>query len=289
MKTVLRLIVFAALIAGLVPLYQQTQGVDPAQRDSVTGMLRQLKELDTDWNVQVLRSKTGLNKHYDPVTQPERVALQLMDALTPQLAVFDYRLKEQEQQLRDALVAKIEVIDRFKGQNAILRNSVRYIPLATNELKAKAREAGEAIPAKRTEMAALAGSADLVLIDTLKLETARDADSNRILRQLVGGLVERRGDYPPAVAESFDTFLNHVITISTQKEREDELLEELGKVPVLARIEAIDSAFKVSFDRAFGKREQYRILLYAYAGFLLALLAFLFGRSTRPQLEPAMA
>ena len=289
MKTLLKFIVFAALIAGLVPLYQETQGVDTAQRDSVTGMLRQLKELDTDWNVQVLRSKTGLNKHYDPVTQPQRVVLQLMDTIGPQLAAFDYRLREPEQQLREALVAKMDLIDRFKSQNAILRNSVRFIPLATSELKVKAREAGEAIPAKRTEMTALAGSADLVLIDTLKLETARDADSNRNLRQLVGTLVERRGEYPPAVSESFETFLNHVITISTQKEREEELLEELGKVPVLARIEAIDTAFKAAFDRAYAKREQYRIMLYAYAGFLLALLAFLFGRSTRPQLQPAMA
>jgi DAHL domain len=291
MKTLLKFVVFAALVAGLVPLYQETRGVDPSQREAITGMLRQLKELDTDWNVQVLRSKTGLNKHYDPVTQPERVALQLMDTIAPQLAAYDYRLKEPEQQLRDAVVAKIEVIDRFKAQNAVLRNSVRFIPLATNELKAKAREAGEAIPAKRAEMTALAGSADQVLIDTLKLETARDADSNRNLRQLVGTLVERRGEFPPAVAESFETFLNHVITISTQKEREEELLEELGKVPVLARIDALDRAFKAAFDRALEKREKYTLALWSYAGFLLALLAFFLGRSTRPawQPEPAAA
>ena len=116
MKTLLKLVVFAALVAGLVPLYQETRGVDPSQREAITGMLRQLKELDTDWNVQVLRSKTGLNKHYDPVTQPERIALQLLDTIAPQLAAYDYRLKEPEQQLRDAVVTKIEVIDRFKAQ-----------------------------------------------------------------------------------------------------------------------------------------------------------------------------
>jgi|SRR6185503_5491564 len=289
MKTLLKFVVFAALVAGLVPLYQETRGVDTAQRDAVTGMLRDLKALDTDWNVQVLRSKTGLNKHYDPVTQPERVALQLLDGISPQLAAYDYRLKEQEQQLRDALVAKIEVIDRFKAQNAVLRNSVRYVPLATNELKAKAREAGDAIPAKRAEMTTLAGNADLVLIDTLKLETSRDADSNRNLRQLVGTLVERRGEYPQSVAESFDTFLNHVITISTQKEREEELLEDLGKVPVIARIEALDRAFTAAFDRAYARHEKYTLIMYGYAGFLLALLAFMLGRSSRPELQPAMA
>src|SRR5207237_8347671 len=104
----------------------------------------------------------------------ERVALQLLDAISPQLAAYDDRLRDQEQQLREALIAKMDVVDRFKAQNAILRNSMRYIPLATTELKAKAREAGDPLADKRADTTTLTGNADQVLIDTLKLETRRD-------------------------------------------------------------------------------------------------------------------
>jgi len=189
------------------------------------------------------------------------------------------------------LVAKIALIDRFKAQNAILRNSLRFIPLATEDLKAKAREAGESNPAQRTEMMALVQAADLVLIDTLKLETARDAELNAALRRRVGALVDRRSSYAPAVQQSFDIFLNHVSTISAQKEREDEVLEELGKLPVATRIEAVERDFVSAFDRAVAKREKYLMMSYVYGGLLLALLAFVIGRATTRSrdLEPATA
>jgi len=289
MKTLLKLIGFAALVAGLAFLYRETLGIDPAQRDQVAAMLRELKHIDAEWDVHVLRSKTGLNKNYDALTRPQVAALQILDSAAGRFSSLDYRLRESEGQLKEMLNAKINLVDRFKAQNSILRNSLRYIPLATDDLKAKAREAGEANPAKRAEMGSLVQAADLVLIDTLKLETARDAELNANLRKRVGALVDRRGEFPPTVAASFDTFLSHVSTISAQKEREDEVLEELGKLPVATRIDALERDFMSAFDRAIAKREKYRMMSYVYAGLLLALLAFLMGRGTRRSLEPAAA
>src|ERR1044071_4940284 len=240
MKTLLRLVVFAVLAAGLWLLYRETLGVDPAQRERVASILNDLRQIDAQWDVHVLRSKTGLDKNYDPLTRPQTAALQLLETWTGKLAAVDYRLSDSESQLKEALFAKIDLVDRFKAQNAILRNSLRFVPLAAEDLKTKARAAAEATPAKRAEMAALVESVDQVLIDTLKLETARDAELNGNLRRRVTKLVERRGDYPKALGESFDTFLNHVATISAQKEREDELLEQLGRVALAERIEAVD-------------------------------------------------
>ena len=287
MKTLLRGVVFAVLAAGLWLLYRETLGVDPAQREQIAFILNDLRQIDAQWDVHVLRSKTGLDKNYDPLTRPQVVALQVLESSGGKLAAVDYRLSDSEAKLKEALLAKIDLVDRFKAQNAILRNSLRFVPLAAEDLKTKAREAGDATPAKRAEMAALVESVDQVLIDTLKLETARDAELNGSLRRRVTKLVERRGDYPKALGESFDTFLNHVATISAQKEREDELLEQLGRVALAERIEAVDRGFMSAFDRLLGKRDSFRLMLYAYAGFLLALVAFLLGRGSRPETGPA--
>lgn len=287
MKTLLRFVVFAVLAAGLWLLYRETLGIDPAQRERVVSILNDLRQIDAQWDVHVLRSKTGLDKNYDPLTQPQIAALQVLESSAGKLSAVDYRLSDSEAKLKEALLAKNDLVDRFKAQNAILRNSLRFVPHAAEDLKAKAREAGDSHPAKRAEMASLSESTDLVLIDTLKLETARDAELNSNLRRRIGKLVERRGEYPQAVAESFDTFLNHVSTISAQKEREDELLEQLGKVPVAARIDTLERGFMSAFNRLYAKREQYLMMFYAYAGFMLALLAFLAGRGMRPKLQSA--
>src|SRR4051812_39463185 len=191
MKPIVRYAIWSALallLTGILAfLYLKTQAIDPAQRNTVNGLLRDLKQLDADWNVDVLRSKTGLNKNYDPVTQPQHVVLQLEETIAAEnTAVIDLNLREAQKQLKEALNAKIDLVDQFKAQNAILRNSVRFIPVATEELKTRSREAAETVPGKRAQMLALREAAGEILIETLKLGNTGDNDSVIRIRQLLG-------------------------------------------------------------------------------------------------------
>ncbi len=279
MKTFLKyaawLVVAGSLIGVLAFLYLKTQALDPTQRNAVTSLLRDLKQLDADWNVHVLRSKTGLAKNYDLVTEPQRVVLQLAEGIAAKSAgAFDGRLREAQGQLKETLSVKIDLVDQFKAQNAILRNSLRFIPLATEELRTKAGEAAGTAPGKRAQMLVLRNGAEQVLLETLKLGSTSDSDSIGYIRQLIGPLVGQRSDYPPAVLEAFNVFVNHVVTILAQKEREDELLDQFAKLPVVQRIDALGGALESAFDRASSEREKYRVVLFVYSAFLLTLLAF---------------
>ena len=70
-----------ALIAVLGFLIVMTRSVGFDANNEVVAALRQLKQIDAEWNVDVLRSKTGLNNSYDPVASP----LPLIEALAVQL------------------------------------------------------------------------------------------------------------------------------------------------------------------------------------------------------------
>src|SRR4030095_15587190 len=152
MKIFVRVLVFAALVAGFGYLYRETLGLEASQRDHAATVLRDLKHLDVEWDLQMLRSKTGLSSNYDPLTRPQIEALRLLEGTGGKLASGDYRPGGADKKQRDALLSKVDLVERFKSQNAILRNSLRYAPLAAQEVKAKAREVAEANPAKRAEM-----------------------------------------------------------------------------------------------------------------------------------------
>jgi len=268
-------LIAAALVGVLVVLYLKTQALDPAQRASVNGLLRDLKQLDADWNVDVLRSKTGLNKNYDPVTQPQRVALQLEETIASEgIGAVDPKVREAQAQLRKSLSTKVDLVDQFKAQNAILHNSVRFIPVAADEVKTKAREA-EAAPAMRARMTTLRSGIEDVLVEALKLGSITDSDSIARVRQMLDPLVQARAEYPQAVGEAFDVFSNHMLMILTQKAREDDLLGQLNQLPVVAHVDALAIALEEAFERANGEREKYRVALVTYSGFLIALLGFL--------------
>jgi hypothetical protein len=268
----------ASLLVGILAfLYLKTEALDPAKRSGVTGVLRDLKQVDAEWNVELLRSKTWLNKSYDAVTAPQSVTAKLERAIAAQ-AALDPRLGEAQAELKKAIDTKIDLVDQFKAQNAITRNSLRFIPSATAELKARARQAGDAEPAKRALMTALSESAEQILVDALKLDSSSDSGAIAYMRQQVGALVSQRDQYPPAVREAFNVFTNHLITIMAQKEREEELLDQLNKLPVVQRIDTLASTFDGMFEKADEQREKYRIAMFSYSGFLMLLLAFLVFR-----------
>jgi hypothetical protein len=267
-------VVASLLIGVLAFLYMKTEALDPARRSAVTGVLRDLKQVDAEWNVELLRSKTWLTKNYDAVTQPQAVSAKLERAIAVQAAA-DPRLGDAQAQLKKAIDTKIDLVDQFKAQNAITRNSLRFIPSATAELKTRAREAGEALPAKRAQMAALTESAQQILVETLKLDSSSDSGAIAYIRQQLGSLVSQRDQYPPAVLEAFNVYANHLITILAQKEREEELLDQLNKVSVVQRIDVLSSTFDGMYEKADGEREMYRIAMFSYTGFLMLVLAWL--------------
>jgi len=274
-----RLVGIAVLLAGAAYLYLRTQDLDLTRRDSVNNLVRELKQIDATLNLDVLRSKTGLNRNYDNVAIAQQAATRTQEALAAEkLEHFDFALQQSVKRVAEAMNAKLDLVDRFKAQNAILQNSMRFIPAAAEEVKSKAREAGDS-NATRVQMAQFADEIERVLVETLKLQSAADTGVIARVRSLIGAMVQRRSEYPAAVGDAFDVFANHVITILAQKEREEEMLDEMAKVPVVQRLDALGESFEASFSQANAKRDQYRSALFGYAAFLLCLFGFLFGRS----------
>ena len=278
MKALIRyagMLAVAVVLAGILGfLYLKTEALDPARRAAVSGALRDLKQVDAEWNVELLRSKTWLTKNYDAVTQPQSVTLRLERAIATQVAM-DSGVAEASTQLKKALETKIDLVDQFKAQNAITRNSVRFIPSATADLKKAAQAAGEANPAKRAQMAALSDGAEQILVETLKLDSSSDSGAIAEIRRKLSELVSRRDQYPQPVLEPFDIYTNHLITILAQKEREQDVLDKLDKLPVVQRIDALSTSYDAVFQKADQQRETYRVAMFGYSGFLVLLLAFL--------------
>ncbi len=284
MKALIRyagMLAVAVVLAGVLAfLYLKTEALDPARRAAVNGALRDLKQVDAEWNVELLRSKTWLTKNYDAVTQPQSVTLRLERAIAAQVAM-DSGVAEASTQLKKALETKVDLVDQFKAQNAITRNSVRFIPSATADLKKAAQAAGEANPAKRAQMAALSEGAEQILVETLKLDSSSDSGAIVEIRRKLSELVSRRDQYPQPVLEPFDIYTNHMITILSQKEREQDVLDKLDKLPLVQRIDALSTSYDAVFQKADDQREKYRMAMFGYSGFLVLLLAYLaFRRRT---------
>jgi two-component system, NtrC family, sensor kinase len=266
-----------ALVAVLGFLVVMTRSVGFDANNEIVAALRQLKQIDAEWNVDVLRSKTGLNNSYDPVASP----LPLIEALAVQLqsksdvmgqgVENNQRLQPLLAAYEKAMAQKIALIENFKSQNAILRNSSRFLPVAAADLIEAVRAGGTA-PANKAQVEE---SLNTLLINTMTYaltpETALKARieaGSRDLTQQVQGL-------PDDVRERADTLAAHVATILKQQQIGNRLLGELAALPVVQAIDTLGDAHAQEHEKLLVSQQKYGQVLVAYSVFLLLLLAYI--------------
>lgn len=133
------------LAGGWVYLFSQSRSVDAERQSQLVSTLDRLRQLDAEWNADTLRTQSDLVTHYDHLTSPiqkfKGASTQLRQAAE---AAGNPAAREAIDALDAAFADKSRLIDEFKAQNAILKNSLRYLPTAQSELQGLLRTGGRA-------------------------------------------------------------------------------------------------------------------------------------------------
>ncbi|MDX9988118.1 DAHL domain-containing protein [Thiothrix unzii] len=288
LRNLLFVLLAVVLLSILVALVYKTQAIDTSVRQQINTHLRDMKQLDAEWNLDVLRSKIGIDKNYDKVTTP----LQLLQAHQNDLilAVEESHadnIKQAADSLQEAVNTKIDLIDRFKSQHSLLKNSLNFLPTAVTQLQAaivKTRwddqqskedapgEKSDNLGISRADAMKTANTAKDMLTELLKYNLNPDAEGKRTVNGLVDVLADKQKIYEEPIQGQLGMIVNHARTVLKQKDSEDALLLELGQLPIIERINALGDHFEQGFDLAFKTQDKWRTALIAYASGLLLLL-----------------
>lgn len=262
-----------ALIAVLGFLVYKTRGVDFEKHNEIIATLRQLKQVDAEWNVDVLKSKTGFNTNYDPVASPLPLIESLEHALrdkTTEVWGDSAELKSMLDGYRKVMDQKIGMIERFKSQNSILRNSSRFLPVGANEMIEAVRASALPVPVK----ADIEASLNNVLTNTMAYNLTPETQLKATVEQQAAALQAKGQTLPQELHERVDVFAAHAATILRQQEVGDKLLGELAVLPTAKKIDELTDTYQKQHEAAIVGGQVYRQLLVGYSVFLLALLGF---------------
>lgn len=266
-----------ALIAVLGFLIAMTRTVNFAANNEVVATLRDLKQLDAEWNVDVLRSKTGLNNSYDPVASP----LPLIESLDGQLQIktrsfwvhseeTSARLKPLLDAYKKAMDKKIALIESFKSQNSILRNSSRFLPVAAADLMDAVRAEPSASGKTLIEQ-----SLNTLLTDAMSYALTPEASLKESIEAGSQTLQQQVKSMPEEVRERASTLVAHVNTILKQQQVGDALLGELAALPVAGAIDELADAYAQEHNQQLQTQQKYAQALMVYSVLLLLLLGYI--------------
>ena len=263
--------IFLMLMGVFGFLFYRTQAVDIDAQNRVILDLRLLKQLDAEWNANILRSRIGLNNDYDPVTAPLRVVRELQERLQNALVLTRGQSAAAVlERFNKAWAEKGELVERFKSQNSILKNSLIYFPIAIEDFRHMVHERTK--NGEGAQMANLETEVSTLLADTLRFNLVPEAELSSQIKFRLEQLSAR--NYPPEIAASLDQLARHVHTILRQRVLEDALLARLAATPTERYIDELINAFDQEFDAILSEKQSYRSYLVVYSAFLLVLLGY---------------
>lgn len=271
-----RSLLLVLLVVTLGYLYQKTQIVDAARYNEAVAKLRLLKQYDAQWNLDVLRSQLGINRHYDPLVEPlvqfKTLSGEIL-SIAKDFGVEDSaELRDAEAEFRTAIAAKQDHVERFKSSNAVLHNALAFLPIA-----AQALHLSSTTHPPHTQDAVLAREGDSLLLRIFEYDLAPDPEAKHEIEVALERLLLRVKDGTER-AKPVQVFAAHVRTVMRVMQAGSEQLNRIQSVPIDARIDALAAALSNGYRAAHARVEVYHHYLFLYVGFLIALLAYFAAR-----------
>ncbi len=268
----LNLAVACGVLIILVFLLYKTKLVDTDEHNGYVNLLLQLQNVDASLDENLLKARNAYLINYDPIVEN----LRDLKAGTGKLQELPRFLREGSRgfvQVRQelleflALVEQKEVlVERFKSENSILRNSLSFFPVAAFELSQAERANGS-----------LAQGVQALLRDILMYNLHSNQEILPRIQKQMEALSTREGQAGAASGgDDLQRVLNHGNAILKYKADLDGITSEALELPTRPQLRKIQATYGKQYNRMVSVTNNYRLVLYLYAILLTAAIAYYF-------------
>ncbi len=241
------------LFGGLVT---KSLSVDNQQNQQYRTLISQQLDKDAALNQSVLKARYALLTSYDPLVRSMSEQLDLQEDLKqiPGFIGGQQSLQQQLQKNREIFTEKEDLVEKFKSQNSILKNSLTYLPELVKELQAKGL--------KGTQAAQLEAMLDNVLLYSLSSDEALVPQIQQQLAQL---------ETQTQVSKDIKLAVAHTRIILDYKSQVDRLTRDILKLPTGEAIDTLKTAYIQQYQAATQTADIFRFLSFG------CLLVFVSG------------
>ncbi len=279
LSSALLVVLSALLIAALAFLYLKTEAIDLREKNEILTLLRELKEIDSKWDADVLRARAELTPEARAAVDRAQRAAQALDRLARAAGSADSGALEQGlPELRTAFAQKAELVEAFGRESAAARRALQAGLTMTAEAAAWAGDARRSDP-KRKERAALAETAARELGASLLRYHHVPGDAQRRAVDSAAAEFVVAADVLPAVLGNVAGKIGVGLqTLYQHRPVEEGLYAKLAYLTAGPRVDTLTSALNREVEQTLAEKEQFRVYLVYYALALLVLIGYLGAR-----------
>lgn len=268
-------------LAMLLFLFLNSRLPQISEHNRFVDALHSVKEQDAASTQEVLELRFSLLTNYDPLVATSEAGRRTAETLPAQAHVLypaakDSRLTSDLQPYLGTLAQKQQMIEDFKSKNAVLKNSLAYLPVL--EANIAAASGGSPRAAKATH------DADLLLRQVLEDSLDSHPETRAEAADLASKVAAERELFPAEVQPDVLLLLAHARLVLSQHEAVDSLLARIVALPADQQGEAVLKADQALYQDRQKRSSAYSLALGGYcAALLVCVAAFLIqlNRSAR--------
>jgi|GEM_PF-2506753 len=289
----LRAVVVLVVLVISVFLISKSLSIRFEQYQQYRDAIVKLKELDSKFNQEILKSRYELFASYDPLVENLRQQQTIQQQLQNIPDFVDARGKQDIEEIlkerKTLLEQKQSLSERFKSRNALLKNSLRYLPLLTNQLEEKFEaQEKQAKNLEPEQISALRTTLNRLIRNLLLYNVAVDEKLSLEIETLTKQLSQLETKYE-LTEDQFPSQLvkSHSTIILNTKPQVEQLTTQLSQ-SLEQQTKALEKPFISSYQRAVSRVNRYRLLTYGWFLMLLISINYFLLKSSR-QANPGLA
>uniref|UniRef100_UPI0030FE9337 DAHL domain-containing protein n=1 Tax=Pseudomonas antarctica TaxID=219572 RepID=UPI0030FE9337 len=228
------------LASVLVFLYLKSVGDQSTTYTQSRDLISQIKQLNSQWDVEVLKARIALTHNYDPLVAPFKEMSALWAMLESREAQHRHTNLADWQAAQDAyrqsFQEKARLVEQFKSHHAVLRNSLAFLPTAEDDIQAHFLQLDDADKLQQQNIAT--DTYDLLLS---ALEFAQVTSDDKAADILVGlnKLAINKQSLPAEFQVPVEILSNHITLILREQPLVNDLLDRIAAIPLSDQLDAM--------------------------------------------------
>ncbi len=276
MKKRLNLLVWIFFGTVLSVLYVKSKVADYQKVERVLEVLRQIKHADSNLDESLLKTRYYIIKEYDSINQylsEVQIALNSLDKGENSIRNSGQKMiNDRLDEFTRIFSEKKEELDKFKGQNAILKNAIHLLPASVEKVKSQ----------KIIKEIVL----DSLLKNILLYNLAGDDSIKKICESQL--MILKQENRKKTNLE-LEILIRHSENILLKKKSLDELVESILNKNTGSELDRLSAAFTIYYNSFLNTANIYRLLLYTFSVLLLFYIAYILVRLLLSSISVKMA
>jgi serine phosphatase RsbU (regulator of sigma subunit) len=259
-------LLFALAFGASGALYLRSRSADFDAHARAVEAIGSVRHLDSLLSEHVLAARFGLLNQYDPLTSTELELVEAASTVHQRVAVVGTTpdIERALAELDRAIAERRSALEHFKAENSVLKNSLRYLPTAGDEMTAELGPKADG---------ALGRDINGLVRAALVYNLIGDKSTRAAHLAAVERVAASKSQLGGEAATDLDLLLAHARVIGERQPSVDAWLKRASAGDVSERLATLEQLYQAKFSASATTANEYRKVLYAWSLTLVLLVA----------------